>query len=246
MEESKKLEIQNENEESKDDDKKSEIRIDIEKNVNEKNDSESMNSDENKKKKNDETNTSEVTTKNIEYDKEINNEDKDIMNSMQINSESFKSESMKLQTELQYIKNDNKQEISPEKQISFSSDFIASPAKPPRLKVENKNSYIEISSSMENKDEDDKIENGTNMKNDIDKKLEMIEKNEPGKLEKGEKCSTKNANSELKVDTERMIKIDKQNEEKDKIIEEEKLKIDNGQDDADVQSPPPRTGNKNK
>lgn len=241
----KKLEIQNENEESKDDDKKSEIRIDIEKNVNEKNDSESMNSDESKKKKNDETNTSEVTTKNIEYDKEINNENKDVMNSMQTNSESFKSESMKLQTEL-YIKNDNKQEISPEKQISSSLDLIASPAKPPRLKVENKNSYIEISSSMENKDEDDKIENETNMKNDIDKKLEMIEKNEPGKLEKGEKCSTKNANSELEVDTEEMIKIDKQNEEKDKIIEEEKLKIDNGQDDADVQSPPPRTGNKNK
>ena len=75
----------------------------------------------------------------------------------------------------------------------------------------------------------------------------MVEENEPEKSEKGEKCSTKNTNSGLRVDTEKIIKIDKQNEEKDTIIEEEKLKIDNGQDDADVvQSPPPRTGNKNK
>lgn len=245
LEESKKLEIENENEESKNDDKKSEIRIDIEKNVNEKYDSESMNSDENKKKKNDETNTSELMTKKIEYDKDINNENKDITDNMQINSEDFKSEAMKLQTE-SYIGNDSKQKMSPEKQISSISSDFTSPAKAPKLKVENENSYIEISSSMENKDEDDKIEKETNMEKDINKKLEMIEENEPGKSERGGKCSMKNTNSGLRVDTEKMIKIDKQNEEK--IIEEEKLKIDNnGQDDADVvQSPPPRTGNKNK
>lgn len=246
LEESKKLEIENENEESKDDDKKSEIRIDIEKNVNEKNDSKSMNSDENKKKKNDETNINEVTIKKIEYDEEINNENKDVTDSMQINSENFKSEPMKLQME-SYIGNDSKQEMSPEKQISSISSDFTSPAKPSRLKVESENSYIEISSSMENKNEDDKIENETNMEKDINKKLEMVEENEPGKSERGGKCSMKDINSGLRVDTEKMIKIDKQNEEKDKIIEEEKLKIDNGQDDADVvQSPSSRIGNKNK
>ncbi|XP_006623657.1 X-linked retinitis pigmentosa GTPase regulator-like isoform X2 [Apis dorsata] len=243
LEESKKLEIENENEESKDDDKKSEIRIDIEKNVNEKNDSKSMNSDENKKKKNDETNINEVTTKRIEYDEEINNENKDVTDSLQINSENFKSEPMKLQME-SYIGNDSKQKISPEKQISSISSDFTSPAKPSRLKVESENSYIEISSSMENKNEDDKIENETNMEKDINKKLEMVEENEPGKSERGGKCSMKDINSGLRVDTdEKMIKIDKQNEEKDKIIEEEKLKIDNGQDDADVvQSPSSRIG----
>lgn len=246
LEESKKLEIENENEESKDDDKKSEIRIDIEKNVNEKNDSKSMNSDENKKKKNDETNINEVTTKKIEYDEEINNENKDVTDSLQINSENFKSEPMKLQME-SYIGNDSKQEMSPEKQISSISSDFTSPAKPSRLKVESENSYIEISSSMENKNEDDKIENETNMEKDINKKLEMVEENEPGKSERGGKCSMKDINSGLRVDTEKMIKINKQNEEKDKIIEEEKLKIDNGQDDADVvQSPSSRIGNKNK
>ncbi|XP_043789203.1 X-linked retinitis pigmentosa GTPase regulator-like [Apis laboriosa] len=242
LEESKKLEIENENEESKDDDKKSEIRIDIEKNVNEKNDSQSMNSDENKKKKNDETNINEVATKKIEYDKEINNENKDVTDSMQINSEDFKSEPMKLQME-SYIENDSKQEMSPEKQISSISSDFTSPAKPSRLKVESENSYIEISSSMKNKNEDDKIENETNMEKGINKNLEMVEENEPGKSERGGKCSMKDTNSGLRVDTEKMIKIDKQNEEKDKIIEEEKLKIDNGQDDADViQSPSSRIG----
>ncbi|XP_006563152.1 X-linked retinitis pigmentosa GTPase regulator isoform X2 [Apis mellifera] len=245
LEESKKLEIENENEESKDDDKKSEMRIDIEKNVDEKYDSESMNSDENKKKKNDETNTSEFMIKKTEYDKDINNENKDITDNMQTNSEDFKSEAMKLQTE-SYIENDSKQKMSPEKQISSISSDFTSPTKPARLKVESENSYIvEISSSMENKDENGKIEKEkeTNLENDINKKLEMVEENEPEKSEKGEKCSTKNTNSGLRVDTEKIIKIDKQNEEKDTIIEEEKLKIDNGQDDADVvQSPPPRTG----
>ncbi|XP_071875024.1 uncharacterized protein isoform X2 [Bombus fervidus] len=205
--------------------------------------SESMDKEENNEENNNET-TTEATINNTGNEEEEinvengNTENKDETDGKRKNSQDVKTEPMESNNG-----DDTKLETSPEKQTSPSDS--TPPPKPPRLKSSSENSSTdnEKTSSMEK-------ENEIKTEDTSEKKPETIEENESGKKKgSGSMKSTRSSGSikstRSRANMEEAIEIDKQTD-KAKIIEEEKMNNDNVQDDADVQSPPPRTGKMSK
>ncbi|XP_024225530.1 X-linked retinitis pigmentosa GTPase regulator [Bombus impatiens] len=245
--ESEESKLENENSVLKKEEEESTMKTNVKsENVQKEKRSESMDKEENNEGNNNET-TTETTINNMGSKEEItiengDTENKDETDGKRKNSEDVKTEPMEESMEPSNG-DDTKLETSPEKQTSPSDS--TPPPKPPRLKSTNENSSTdnEKTSSMER-------ENEIKTEDTPEKKPEAIEGNESEKKKgSGSMKSTRSSGSikstRSRVNMEDTIEIDKQTD-KAKIIEEEKMNNDNVQDDADVQSPPPRTGKMSK
>ncbi|XP_043257878.1 X-linked retinitis pigmentosa GTPase regulator-like [Colletes gigas] len=239
-EESKESNAQNGNAEIENDNETRETEVDAENNVEETKKSETTNSEENNNKNDNETNeeAKKSNKENVQLENEENNTT-DVKD-----NENDRSKSMDKMESPKNIK----EETSPEKQASIPDS--TPPPKPPRLKSGNGNdSSAERSSSIEQEDENIVV-NATEVetvaeKPEITNVIESTQKRESSSRKSSTKTGSSRS-SRSRVNTEETIEIDKQND-KEKIIEEEKMMNDNVQDDADVvQSPAPRTGKMSK
>ncbi|XP_053978763.1 X-linked retinitis pigmentosa GTPase regulator [Hylaeus volcanicus] len=234
--EAQKQETENDNETPK-------MEVDAENNVEKIKKSESMNSEEGTNENNNET--KEEVAKNNEESTRRMEQEKNTAETKE-NKDENKDTSKSMEKEMESTEN-VKKEASPEKQASNSGS--TPPPKPPRLKPgSGNNSSTERSSSMEQEDENVDA-NAT--KQEIEAKtvettdgIESTQKRESSSRKSSTKTGSSRSTSS-RVNTEETIEIDKQND-KEMIIEEEKMN-DNTQDDADVvQSPAPRTGKMSK
>nr|XP_012136072.1 PREDICTED: X-linked retinitis pigmentosa GTPase regulator [Megachile rotundata] len=233
-EESQESKEQNEKHELTNDNEKVEPKVDAENNIKE-NASETNNEQTNKENNNEVTNEAskndeENHTENTEKDSETDNK--------QSNDENEKSEAMNEKTE---SNTDGDKEKSSEKQMS---PIATPPPKPPRLKPGSASSD-ERTSEKEKENENKDVENGERKEDSLDKEEETKEDESKKQESNSMKSSAKSKSSKSRrsiADAEDTIEIDKQ-DDKEKIVDEERTNADNAQDDADVvQSPPPKTG----
>ncbi|CAL7951444.1 unnamed protein product [Xylocopa violacea] len=248
-EQSQESKVQDETREPANDNEKLEMKRDAENNVEEEKKSESMNDEHSNNKNNNET-TEDKAQNNGKTTEEMSNENNNAVNKDTTDHKETSSEDVKSEPMAEPMKSNNGDSLegktSPERQMSPTNS--TPPPKPPRLKPGSGNSSTERPSSMEKENEDG---NEAKTENSAKKKSESIEGNGSEKKEVpgSTKSSTKSGSSKStrsRIDIEEVIEIDKQND-KEKIIEEEKMNNENTHDDADVvQSPPPRTGKMSK
>ncbi|CAD1469724.1 unnamed protein product, partial [Heterotrigona itama] len=240
--ESEESERQDENSELRTEEEAPPTKTDAENNVQEEEKSESMN-DEKDNKENESNETSVKARENSAENNEEMNKDND--DSLENKDETDSNKDAKESMQESDNGDDAKRETSPKEETSPSDS--TPPPKPPRLKSGSGNSSAERASSMEKEDDEEGNENEGKTEDIPVKKSDATEEDElsGGKEESGStkpatrSGSTKSARSA--VAAEETIEIDNQND-KDRVVEEEKVNSDNAQDDADVvQSPPPKT-----